>query len=320
MSTRPPELDAAARAMVQANADFVLVGGFAVIANRFVRATEDIDLLVPDDPDNTVDPSGLLGLPSLQDVANYASGIYDDWTFGATRAIRQALGSDSVDYCSTAYTTGQTTGLAASFAFPGGGLRAAAKAPRLLGPGTSIGSHVAPQMAKRGWTERLIDSMIARPARTVATRDTRRMRGGGRMDDPATAYYGQRGGYVVRNDAPAMSSRCPIAPTRIGSHHGTDRRASRWCRHPGASVGQPRTDSLVRAARLLDECATAGVRVLGLEGFRLADGETRPDMSAIADLSDVEDPAASVEEARAVVSEIEGPDLMLEFTLVSVAT
>lgn len=74
------------------------------------------------------------------------------------------------------------------------------------------------------------------------------------------------------------------------------------------------------AARLLDECATAGVRVLGLEGFRLADGETRPDMSAIADLSDVEDPAASVEEARAVVSEIEGPDLMLEFTLVSVAT
>jgi len=35
MSARPPELDAAARAMVQANADFVLIGGFAVIANRF---------------------------------------------------------------------------------------------------------------------------------------------------------------------------------------------------------------------------------------------------------------------------------------------
>jgi len=40
MSARPPELDAAAWAMVQANADFVLIGGFAVIANRFVRATD----------------------------------------------------------------------------------------------------------------------------------------------------------------------------------------------------------------------------------------------------------------------------------------
>lgn len=66
MSARPPELDAAARAMVQANADFVLIGGFAVIANRFVRATEDIDLLVPDDPDN--DRRVLSALTSLGGV------------------------------------------------------------------------------------------------------------------------------------------------------------------------------------------------------------------------------------------------------------
>lgn len=38
--------------MVAAAARFVVVGGFAVIANRFVRATEDIDLLVPDSPEN----------------------------------------------------------------------------------------------------------------------------------------------------------------------------------------------------------------------------------------------------------------------------
>jgi len=66
MSARPPELDAAARAMVQANADFVLINGFAVIANRFVRATEDIDLLVPDDPDN--DRRVLSALTSLGGV------------------------------------------------------------------------------------------------------------------------------------------------------------------------------------------------------------------------------------------------------------
>jgi hypothetical protein len=51
-SALDPELDVAAGAMVEAGARFVVVGGFAVIANRFVRATEDVDLLVPDDLDN----------------------------------------------------------------------------------------------------------------------------------------------------------------------------------------------------------------------------------------------------------------------------
>lgn len=69
------------------------------------------------------------------------------------------------------------------------------------------------------------------------------------------------------------------------------------------------------AAAFLDECSKAGVRVLGFEGFRMTDGETRPDMSAIADLSDVEDPTASVEEARIIVDEIAASDLLLEFTL-----
>jgi hypothetical protein len=47
-----PELDVAVAAMVEAGARFVVVDGFAVIANRYVRATEDIDFLVPDDDDN----------------------------------------------------------------------------------------------------------------------------------------------------------------------------------------------------------------------------------------------------------------------------
>jgi hypothetical protein len=52
MSALDPELDVAGKAMVDEGARFVIVGGFAVIANRFVRATEDIDFLVPDDPEN----------------------------------------------------------------------------------------------------------------------------------------------------------------------------------------------------------------------------------------------------------------------------
>jgi hypothetical protein len=47
-----PKLDEAAAALVAAGAKFVVIGGFAVIANRFVRATEDVDFLVPDDPEN----------------------------------------------------------------------------------------------------------------------------------------------------------------------------------------------------------------------------------------------------------------------------
>lgn len=87
----------------------------------------------------------------------------------------------------------------------GGIERLAAKAgedaTRLLGPGTSFGSKVEGQLANRGWTKRLVESTIDNPARTVRWRDTRNLPGGaGRMDDPATAYYSRRGGYVVRND------------------------------------------------------------------------------------------------------------------------
>jgi Nucleotidyl transferase AbiEii toxin, Type IV TA system len=52
MGIADPELDVAVAAMVAEDARFVVVGGFSVIANRFVRATEDIDFLVPDDPEN----------------------------------------------------------------------------------------------------------------------------------------------------------------------------------------------------------------------------------------------------------------------------
>jgi hypothetical protein len=47
-----PKLDEAAAALVAEGARFVVIGGFAVIANRFVRATEDVDFLIPDDDSN----------------------------------------------------------------------------------------------------------------------------------------------------------------------------------------------------------------------------------------------------------------------------
>ena len=47
-----PDLRAATGALLAAGARFVVIGGFAVIANQFVRATEDVDVLVPDDEEN----------------------------------------------------------------------------------------------------------------------------------------------------------------------------------------------------------------------------------------------------------------------------
>jgi hypothetical protein len=77
---------------------------------------------------------------------------------------------------------------------------AAESATKLLGPGTSFGAKIEGQLAGRGWTKDLVQSAIDKPARTVPWRDTRHLPSGGRMNDPATAYYSQRGGYVVRND------------------------------------------------------------------------------------------------------------------------
>ncbi|HLI32071.1 MAG TPA: hypothetical protein VKU89_04935 [Solirubrobacteraceae bacterium] len=47
-----PDLSGIIRAANAARLPFVVIGGFSVIANGFVRATEDCDLLVPDGPES----------------------------------------------------------------------------------------------------------------------------------------------------------------------------------------------------------------------------------------------------------------------------
>jgi hypothetical protein len=66
MAALDPELDVAVAAMIAEDARFIVIGGFAVIANRFVRATEDIDFLAPDDIDN--DRRVLAALVTLEGV------------------------------------------------------------------------------------------------------------------------------------------------------------------------------------------------------------------------------------------------------------
>lgn len=157
-------------------------------------------------PTNYVDPTGedFLGIGSFS--SNAAAGALDTASFGySTKLAGKVFGFDAE--CAEfghGFGYGQIAGLVAGSVggiVVRGGERLAARAvPKALGPGTSIGAKTEAQLASRGWTERLVQSTIDKPTRTVSTRDTRHLPDGGRMNDPATAYYGRRGGYVVRND------------------------------------------------------------------------------------------------------------------------
>lgn len=63
-----------------------------------------------------------------------------------------------------------------------------------------FGTEIEWQLAKRGWSKELVERTVQNPTRTVATKDVRHLPGGEKMDDAATAFYSERGGYVVRNN------------------------------------------------------------------------------------------------------------------------
>jgi len=68
---RAPDLSAIAAAFLAAQVRFVVIGGFAVIANRHIRTTVDVDLLIPDDAAN--DEACLRALHEL-DAARESDG------------------------------------------------------------------------------------------------------------------------------------------------------------------------------------------------------------------------------------------------------
>ena len=49
-----PDLPRAIAAFDAAGARYIVIGGFAVVAHQYVRATEDVDLLIPDDDEHDV--------------------------------------------------------------------------------------------------------------------------------------------------------------------------------------------------------------------------------------------------------------------------
>ncbi len=64
----PPDLEGVTATFTAASAKFVVIGGFAVVANRHVRTTKDVDLLIPDDETNDeACLSALVGLEAVRE-------------------------------------------------------------------------------------------------------------------------------------------------------------------------------------------------------------------------------------------------------------
>jgi hypothetical protein len=80
-------------------------------------------------------------------------------------------------------------------------------------------------------------------------------------------------------------------------------------------IGSLRLMTAPDAMSFLDACLASGALVLGVEGFRLKDGEVHPDQNAIADFSGLEQPQASIDEARRFVERTATPSLLFDFTI-----
>ncbi len=67
-----------------------------------------------------------------------------------------------------------------------------------------FGRHALESMQKYGWTQEQIKAIIAKPARTVRTADTRFNEATGKHNNfPATAFIDEKGNYVVIRDGDA---------------------------------------------------------------------------------------------------------------------
>ena len=95
MSALEPELDTVAAALVAEGARFVVIGGFAVIAHRYVRATEDVDVLVPADAGN--DRRVIAALRRLEGVRHHdGEPLRDDHLIGCEH-LRTRTAAGMVD-------------------------------------------------------------------------------------------------------------------------------------------------------------------------------------------------------------------------------
>ena len=80
-----------------ASAEFVAIGGFAVIANRHIRTTRDVDLLIPDDRANDdACPFRVAGLASIVGFKRLADRPQDRADLSELESIHGTLPIDPI--------------------------------------------------------------------------------------------------------------------------------------------------------------------------------------------------------------------------------
>lgn len=94
-SVPDPDLRACTGALLRSGARFVVIGGFAVIAHDFVRATEDVDLLIPDDPAN--DALLLEALAALDAVSPESGAAADAGSLTGREHVRLRTAAGLLD-------------------------------------------------------------------------------------------------------------------------------------------------------------------------------------------------------------------------------
>jgi len=60
--------------------------------------------------------------------------------------------------------------------------------------------HIGKNLTKRGWTHSQVGETVNKPYKTFEARDTRKLKNGQRVNEPAKAYMNEDGSYVVRNE------------------------------------------------------------------------------------------------------------------------
>lgn len=102
--SRPPTLEDVTRicrALNQAGARYVLIGGFAVILHGGVRTTKDIDFLVDASPENVVRVKSALG--TLPDNAAAELEDTDVATYRVVRVADEVVVDLMADACGVSY-------------------------------------------------------------------------------------------------------------------------------------------------------------------------------------------------------------------------
>jgi RHS repeat-associated protein len=161
--------------------------------------------------DNPVNASDPTGLDFLEEAGEGVAGWGDTFTFGATKWVREELGINNVNTCSTAYQAGGYAGLATAVLIPGEGeaalgaegLTEGDRLAAAIARGHAFEKHIGefPGLSTQRDLQQLVKDVIDNP--TVS-----KSLSGGR-----TAYYDEGSNTVVITNPSASDGGTAFRPT-----------------------------------------------------------------------------------------------------------